>query len=61
MSLQDNEVMYPDDMKILQNWLAMNQRMANMINEQEKARQLESKDNVRVANLKAVWDKFFEG
>lgn len=61
MSLKGTEQGFPDEYRMLRNWLAMNHRMADMINEQERARQQEIKDNVRVADLKAVWDNFFEG
>ena len=60
MGLHGKEQEIPDEYKMVLNWLTMNQRMAVLVNEQERARQQEIRDNVRVADLKMVWDEFYE-
>ena len=45
-----------DDYTLLQNWLAYNKKLAQLVNEQKLQKEKMIAEHTRVSNLKAVWE-----
>lgn len=45
-----------DDFTIVSNWLEYNRKLAGIVKEQQEQERKKANENVRVADLKAVWD-----
>lgn len=46
-----------DDMDIVQNWLKLNKRMAQLVYKEQMTRQKEIEKNIRVKDLRPIWNR----
>ena len=50
----------PNDYEMLLNWLDLNERIAKLVRYEEEKRKCEAGDNVRVVDLRPIWNEYFQ-